>query len=65
MSSPSIVHDAEYYVTRAANREAWDREDAEVGKALTELSSARGRRPNIIHIMWDDMAFGDLGIPAL
>ena len=24
-----------------------------------------GRPPNIIHIMWDDTAFGDVGIPAI
>ena len=55
-----IVHDSEYYVTRAANREAWDGEDAEIGERLTSIESDRGRRPNIIHLMWDDMACGDL-----
>ena len=60
-----IVHDAEFYVTRAANREAWDQEDAAVGERLNAIAEDRGRRPNIIHLMWDDMAFGDLGIPAM
>ena len=32
---------------------------------LAELEAKHGTKPNIIHIMWDDMAFGDAGIPAL
>jgi arylsulfatase A-like enzyme len=65
VSSEEIVHDAEFYVSRAANREAWDTEDQEMDERLAELERQHGRRPNIIHIMWDDMAFGDLGIPAM
>jgi arylsulfatase A-like enzyme len=65
MSDHEIVHDAEYYVSRAPNKEAWGLEDAEVGEKLATIEAKNGRRPNIIHIMWDDMAFGDLGIPAL
>jgi arylsulfatase A-like enzyme len=65
MGEGEIVHDAEFYVSQAANREAWDAEDAAVSERLAELEAQHGRRPNIIHIMWDDMAFGDLGIEAL
>jgi arylsulfatase A-like enzyme len=65
MGKGEIVHDAEFYVSQAANREAWDAEDAAVSERLAELEAQHGRRPNIIHIMWDDMAFGDLGIEAL
>ncbi|MEO2045587.1 MAG: hypothetical protein ABGX16_03315 [Pirellulales bacterium] len=32
---------------------------------LAELRKKHGRPPNIIHIMWDDTAFGDVGIPAI
>jgi arylsulfatase len=65
MAGDEIIYDAEYYVSRAANREAWDAEDAAVAERLSSVGDDRGRRPNIIHLMWDDMAFGDLGIPAL
>jgi arylsulfatase A-like enzyme len=65
MSKDAIVHDAEFYLSQAANRESWESEDAEISERLDGLEADRGRRPNIIHIMWDDMAFGDLGIPAL
>ena len=65
MAPNDVVHDAEYYLSLAANREEWEREDGEVGERLAALEAERGARPNIIHIMWDDMAFGDIGIPAL
>ena len=65
MADNGVVHDAEYYLSRAANRERWDQEDAAVGEQLAGIANRNGQRPNIIHIMWDDMAFGDLGIPAL
>ncbi|MEM8882629.1 MAG: sulfatase-like hydrolase/transferase [Planctomycetota bacterium] len=60
-----IVHDAEFYVLEAQNGERWKAEDAELDKKLAELRAKHGRPPNIIHIMWDDTAFGDVGIPAI
>jgi len=60
-----IVHDAEYYILDAQNGEKWAAEDKEVDKKLAELQKKFGRPPNIIHIMWDDTAFGDVGIPAI
>ncbi|MGI9667515.1 MAG: sulfatase-like hydrolase/transferase [Acidimicrobiia bacterium] len=65
MPDSTIVHDAEYYISQAPNKEAWAEENAALTERLEELESRFGRAPNIIHIMWDDMAFGDLGIPAL
>ena len=32
---------------------------------LKELKKKHGKTPNIVYILWDDMAFGDAGIPAL
>ena len=60
-----IVHDAEYYILEAQNGKRWAAEDKSLGAKLAELRKKHGRPPNIIHIMWDDTAFGDVGIPAI
>jgi len=60
-----IVHDSEYYILEVQNREKWAAEDKELDIRLAELREKHGTPPNIIHIMWDDTAFGDIGIPAL
>jgi arylsulfatase len=60
-----IVHDAEYYILFDQHGDAWAAEDQELDKRLAELEERHGAKPNIVHIMWDDMAFGDAGIPAL
>jgi len=61
----TIVHDAEYYILEAQNGERWAAEDKALDARLAELRKKHGRPPNIIHIMWDDTAFGDVGIPAI
>jgi arylsulfatase len=64
--TPEIVHDAEYYILRQQHQERWDAEDQDLDERLAELREENGGRPpNIIHIMWDDMAFGDAGIPII
>jgi len=60
-----IVHDAEYYILEAQNGKRWAAEDRELDAKLAELRKKHGQPPNIIHIMWDDTAFGDVGIPAI
>ena len=60
-----IVHDAEYYVVEVQNKEKWAAEDKDLDARLAELREKHGTPPNIIHIMFDDLAFGDLGIPAM
>ena len=40
-------------------------EDSELHARLAELREKFGTPPNIVHIMWDDTAFGDVGIPAI
>ena len=64
-AAKDIVHDAEYYILNAQNGDKWAAEDSELDKKLAELRARHGRPPNIIHIMWDDTAFGDVGIPAI
>jgi arylsulfatase len=60
-----ITHDAEYYILEAQNGEAWAVEDGELDQKLSELREKHGAPPNIIYILWDDMAYGDAGIPEI
>ena len=60
-----FVQDAEYYVLKAQHGDKWAAEDKELNKRLAELEKKFGTPPNIIHIMWDDTAYGDVGIPAI
>lgn len=64
-NAKDIVHDAEYYVLKAQHGEQWAEEDEGLQKKLAELKEKFGRPPNLIHVMWDDTPFGDVGIPAL
>jgi len=64
-NSGAIVHDAEYYVLHAQNGQRWDAEDKAITAKLAELRKKHGQPPNLIHIMWDDTAYGDVGIPAI
>ena len=65
LAQDQIVHDAEFYVLEAQNGDRWAAEDQALDAKLAELRETHGRPPNIIHIMWDDTAFGDIGIPAI
>jgi len=65
MAQDKIVHDAEYYVIEAQNGDQWSTEDKALDKRLKELKKKHGQTPNIVYILWDDMAFGDAGIPAI
>ena len=62
--SDGILHDAEYYVLEVQNGEKWKAEDEQLQTRLSELREKHGSPPNIVHIMWDDTAYGDVGIPA-
>ena len=64
-ANQNIVHDAEYYILEAQNGERWNAEDVGLEKRLAELREKYGTPPNIVHIMWDDTAYGDVGIPAI
>ncbi|HEY4311348.1 MAG TPA: sulfatase-like hydrolase/transferase [Pirellulales bacterium] len=62
---PEIIHDAEYYILDAQHAERWSAEDKELDAKLAALRKKFGRPPNIIHVMWDDTAVGEVGIPAI
>ena len=58
-----IVHDAEYYILKAQYGDDWAKEDKAIQKKLKALEKKHGRKPNIVHIMWDDAAVGEIGVP--
>jgi arylsulfatase len=60
-----VVHDAEYYILYAQNKAKWDEQDKALREKLNALQKKYGTPPNIVHIMWDDTSFGDVGIPAI
>lgn len=60
-----IVHDAEFYVLEAQNGKKWSAEDKGLADRLKKLRDKFGVPPNLIQIMWDDTAYGDIGIPAI
>jgi hypothetical protein len=63
--SDKIIHDAEFYVLQAQHEKTWAEQDKEIDAKLAELEKKFGRKPNIIHIMWDDTAVGEVGIPVI
>jgi len=65
VNAKDIVHDAEHYVLAAQHEAKWAEEDGAIAQKLAELEAKHGKKPNIIHIMWDDMAVGEVGIPAI
>jgi arylsulfatase A-like enzyme len=64
-AAPAIVHDAEQYVLEAQNGQLWAAQDKDLDARLAALRKKYGRPPNIIHVMWDDTAVGEVGIPAI
>jgi arylsulfatase len=60
-----IVHDAEYYILEAQHGSGWLAQDEKINAKLAELRQKYGGPPNIVHLMWDDTSFGDVGIPAI
>ena len=65
VNAQEIIHDAEYYILEAQHGDNWAKEDKGLNKKIAELKKKHGASPNIIHIMWDDMPVGAVGIPAL
>jgi arylsulfatase len=64
-NAKDIIHDAEHYVLELQHGDDWAAQDAEIQKRLAVLKEKHGTPPNIIHIMWDDTALGEVGIPEI
>ena len=64
-STTKIVHDAEYLKLLEQHKEKWTAEDKLLDAKLAELKAKFGKSPNIIHMMWDDSGYGDVGSPLL
>jgi hypothetical protein len=64
-AKPEIIHDSEYYILATQHGQQWAAEDQDINRKLAELRQKYGTPPNIIHIMWDDTAVGEVGIPAI
>lgn len=60
-----IIHDAEQAILQKQFGEQWAEQDKGIDQKLAALEKKFGKKPNIIHIMWDDNSFGEVGIPAL
>ena len=60
-----IVHDAEFYVLEAQHGDKWAAEDKDLDAKLAALREQYGKPPNIIHVMWDDTALGEIFIPEI
>ncbi len=60
-----IVHDSEFQLLQEQHGTKWAAEDETIEKKLDALHKKHGKRPNIIHIMWDDMKYGAIGHPML
>ena len=60
-----IVHDSEFQRLWEQKGQQWATEDKEIEQKLDELRQKHGKRPNIIHIIWDDMKYGAIGHPML
>jgi arylsulfatase len=56
-----IIQESEFQRLWAKNGDSWAAEDVEIDKKLAELEKKFGKKPNIIHILWDDMRMGAVG----
>ena len=61
VSAKDIIHDSEFQLLQEQHGDKWAAEDKDIQKKLDALRKKHGKRPNIIHIMWDDMKYGAIG----
>ena len=64
MGQQVIIHDAEQAILQEQYGAEWAKQDKEIDAKLQALEKKFGKKPNIVHIMWDDNSFGEVGIEA-
>ena len=64
VNAAEIIHDAEQDILQAQYGDKWAKQDVGIQAKLDALYKKTGKRPNIIHIMWDDNSFGEVGVKA-
>lgn len=64
LNAQKIIHDAEQAILEEQYGIAWAKQDKDIDKKLKKLEKRFGKKPNIVHIMWDDNSFGEVGIPV-
>jgi len=64
LNAQEIIHDAEQAVLQKQFGDQWAKQDKDIQKVLAALEKKFGKKPNIIHVMWDDNSFGEVGIPV-
>jgi arylsulfatase A-like enzyme len=65
VTAGEIIHDAEFVKLQSQHGDKWAQQDEMLDKRLAELEAKFGKKPNIIHLMWDDSGYGDAGSPIL
>jgi arylsulfatase len=61
-----IIHDAEHYILLNQHGEQWAAEDNDIDSRLAAIEKEnKGKKPNIIYILVDDVGMGELGSPVL
>ncbi len=63
-TSKNIVHDAEYYILEAQHSKKWKADDKNIDEKLAEFRKKnKGKSPNILYVLVDDVSFGEMGVP--
>ncbi|MBC2712456.1 MAG: sulfatase-like hydrolase/transferase [Desulfosarcina sp.] len=64
-TSANLIHDAEQAILVDQYGEKWAAQDKVLQEKLEALYLKHGKRPNIVHIMWDDNSYGEVGIKGM